>query len=238
MTDRPAPSVPSFESCPFHEEVLLLADRELPFARRIVVEAHLGVCEACAGIEEVLSVVEDCLVHEPIAPLGAAERALDLLPEQGPRLRPFVLAAAAAALVFVAIRSGGDRPTPAPAQEIARGAPAIDEGGDDQSAAPVVAHRVASVAAERPLPTLPPPQPPVGLTLRRRLAAVDPLAADRDAVAAEIAGEIRRRGRRGSRALAEVLGESDDALVGLALSVADLAPAARRCGRRAGRRLP
>jgi len=206
-------------SCPFEDEVLLLADGELTFARRIVVEAHLGVCDECAAIEDVLSVVEDCLVAEPIESLGAAERALGLLPEQGPRLRPFILAAAAAALVFVAVRSGADRQGTIPAQQVAREHPAVEVHADDPGDIPSVSRDHVAVA-DRPLPSIPPPQPPVGPTLRRRLAEVDPLARDRDEKATEIALEIRRRGRRGSRALAEILAGSDEVLVGVALSVA------------------
>ena len=39
-------------SCPFQDEVLALQDNEMPFARRVVVEAHLAVCPECAKLEE------------------------------------------------------------------------------------------------------------------------------------------------------------------------------------------
>ena len=231
--------------CPFEDEVLLLADGELSFTRRIVVEAHLGICDSCAAVEDVLAVVQDVLVAEPIEPLGAAERALAALPEQGPRLRPFILAAAAAALVFVAIRSRSEDEAPpapplvaseskdhhAPENQVESPGDARDESGVDSRRATVVPPISDDPAARPALPTIPPPQPPVGPTLRLRLADLDALGpADlsptdpannvRDRVAREIAQDVRRRGTRGSRALAEVLASSDERMVRVALVVA------------------
>jgi hypothetical protein len=224
MSTHSAPLTP----CPFEDEVLLLADGEMDFTRRIVVEAHLGVCESCAEIEDALALAQDCIVAEPIEPLGAAERALATLPQQGPRLRPLVLAAAAAALVFVAVRTRLDRPEPAAPPVVAHEDPSEadptetdppEPGRSEVGELTTSPESAEHTAALPPLPTLPPPQPPVGPTLRRRLAEIDPLAADRDEQAAAIAHEVRRRGTRGARALAQVLGEDDELMLGVALSV-------------------
>ncbi|MDH3592799.1 MAG: zf-HC2 domain-containing protein, partial [Planctomycetota bacterium] len=94
-------------SCPFERDVLLLADGDLPFGRRMVVEAHLAVCPACAAIEETLDVIEHQLRNGPAAPLGVVEPVLARIagPVAGTSRRLIVgacaTAAAAAALVVV-----------------------------------------------------------------------------------------------------------------------------------------
>ena len=67
---------PPSEPCPFEEEVLLLGDGELAFTRRMIVEAHLGLCESCAELEATVALVDEHVAAEIVPPLGAAERAL------------------------------------------------------------------------------------------------------------------------------------------------------------------
>ena len=60
-------------SCPFRDDVCLLADRELPFARRMVVEAHLAVCAECARADDVIDRAETALRDGDPAPLGVVD---------------------------------------------------------------------------------------------------------------------------------------------------------------------
>ncbi len=211
----------SAPQCRFADDVLLLADGELGFTQRIVVEAHLGVCDSCAALEETVTAIDEVIAAAATTPLGAAGRALARLPRSGPVLRPFVLAAAAAALVFFAllaphVQRGGDV---ARSPRVVASAPLA---GPEQGSPAMRGARRGREPVPRalpPLPVLPPPLPPVGPTLRRRLADLDLLRPGRDEAARAIAAGVRRRGPRGSRALAAIL-SPDDVLLRPALDVA------------------
>ncbi len=154
--------------CLFEEDVLLLEDGELEFERRIVVEAHLGLCADCAALEEALDVAVRVLRETPEEPLGAAEAALDALEaRRRPAPIPLFAALAAAAVLVVAVWPRGD-----------------------DAPAPIPPRTATVVEQPDPADPLPPPRrhgPPV----RRLLAELDPdapgYAADVEALAARVA---------------------------------------------------
>ncbi len=209
-------------ACPFEDDVLVLADGDLAFERRIVVEAHLGVCAACAALEETLTLAEEALAAADVPPLGAAERALDALPLRASSA-PALLGRAAAVLLVGALsvalvrRTVHVEPPSAPGVEIGSRREETPPDSHVPARGPATSDGVAALPQ---LPEIPPPTPRAGPALRRRLAALAPGSSDYATAVDEIARGLTARGRAGSSALAEVLRGDDPALRARALDVA------------------
>lgn len=187
-------------SCPFEDDVYRLFDHELPFARRMVVEAHLAVCGSCARIEETLDRVERVLATGDERPLGVIEPLLARLqrPEPGRRVSHVVggIAAGLAAALLVAVLW-------------------------PRTPKPSTPRPPAPVAVEPATPPLPPPTVP---DLRAFVRALDP--ADEAAVS-RLADRVRRHGAAGTSVLADLLDPAGGELTARALAVARRAPSPR-----------
>ena len=134
--------------CPFRDEVCLVADgEELEFTRRVIVEAHLGVCDACARVEEANDLVEVYLASGEPEPLGVIDAAL-AEPAAGSR-RPFAagIGLAAAAMVGVAMLLLSDEGAVVSAPRVS--APPVAGGDADADPVPPPAVPVRALLAER-----------------------------------------------------------------------------------------
>ena len=91
-------------SCRFEEEVCLLFDsEELERSRRVVVEAHLAVCESCRRIEQANDLVEQVLGSGAAEPLGVIDLAVATIPERSRRGAFWAVGALAAAVILLAV---------------------------------------------------------------------------------------------------------------------------------------
>ncbi|MHC4934468.1 MAG: anti-sigma factor family protein, partial [Planctomycetota bacterium] len=141
-------------SCSFEKEVLLLQDNEIPFARRMVVEAHLGVCDSCARLEQTVDAISEALASGPEAPLGVIAPALDRLGARRTQpLRKFALAAALMAAGFLLVFF-------VPRPDAPGGRPAYDP------------------PPRSTIVELPPPRAPEGPPLIETVAAMDPASVE------------------------------------------------------------
>lgn len=216
-------------SCPFEEEVLLLSDGGLPFARRAIVEAHLAVCDSCARIEETLDRVDQALSNGEETPLGVVDRALATLPSrQAVRWAPLTVAAALAAAILLALLlfpldSSKPSGTPEP-----RGPIVSAPGETPEPRTPTV-----SAPGERPAPApqpLPPPTASGRTPLRELVADLDPESETFRAGAERVASSVAERGAAGTSALAKLLRSQDRTTVKRALAVARHVPTPRIIG--------
>jgi hypothetical protein len=193
-------------SCPFEEDVLLLEDNELPFDRRVVVEAHLGACRECAALEEALDRATSTLRALEDAPLGAAARALQHLPPRRARLLPSIaVASAAAAAVLLTVSWPEDVHVPEPRP--------VTAGIPDAPAIPEARH-----ALEIPAPSR--RGPPLVALLERLEPGVDEY---QDALR-EVVEQVRRGGAARRAELARALDSERPEIVRRALDVAERAP--------------
>jgi len=197
-------------SCPFEREVLLLHDGGITGPRRIVVEAHLAVCEECARTDETLELVGEHLRSADPAPLGAVERTLASLPARPTVLAGLLRPAAAAAVLLLAL------------------AWTLDRGRTPPGVPPVRPTRAPSVRVgpERPVPPAPLPHlpRPRGPSLRTLLADLDP---DDDAQVDALARHVTREGAFATSELASLLRDDDADTVSRALLLAERAPSPR-----------
>jgi len=91
-------------SCRFEDEVCLLSDaHELERSRRVIVEAHLAVCESCRRIEQANDLVEQVLGVGAAEPLGVIDAALARTPEPSRRGALWAVGALAAAVILLAV---------------------------------------------------------------------------------------------------------------------------------------
>ncbi|MHC4339305.1 MAG: hypothetical protein ACYSX0_03695 [Planctomycetota bacterium] len=182
-------------SCSFEKEVLLLQDNEIPFARRMVVEAHLGVCKSCARLEQTVDAISEGLAAGPEAPLGVIAPALDRLEARRQRpLRKLAFAATlmAAGFLLVFLVPRPEVPGTRPIHEPPRRSSAVD---------------------------LPPPRAPEGPPLAETVAAMDPGSAQE---VEAVATRVWREGAAGTSTLASMLEDGD--MVARALAVAERVP--------------
>ncbi len=197
-------------SCRFEQEVLLLADGEVAPERRLLVEAHLGVCAACAALEETLDRVDLLLASGEAAPLGVV--ATLQLPAR--RRAPVRAMSAAAALLLAALLLRPLPPATAPPR------PPDVRGETSLRSVPTRPPPVtpATPVAEAPVPALP------ALPLRDLLLALSPDGETFLDDAHALAEQVRRRGARGTDLLAEALDPAALELARRALAVAERAP--------------
>jgi len=211
--------------CPFEEELLLLDDEGIPFARRIALEAHLAGCPSCAGTEEALERVGESLRRGPSAPLGAVERALQGLAreEARPRAAPWLLAsslaaASVAALLLAAPRLRGPVEVAERPLEVARD-PRAERPAETRPPSPPPAE-----GASPPLPPIPPPLPAKGPPIESLLDRIDFASESAPGAVAAAAARVVELGAAGSASLAAALLSAEPERSRRALAVALHAP--------------
>lgn len=224
-------------ACPFEADVLLLADAgtddaALPPARRLVVEAHMGVCASCAALDDLLDRATTALRAETTPSLAAAEAALARLPAHRTTLvRPIAAVALAAVTVAAVVAALRDRPAEAPSAPrtpTPQDATADDRPGDTPASclpdgAPPPPAAPEPAPGRAPVADAPDEGPPDGSRsgdVRRAVAAVRAACRDDDPVRVAAVRQVHEAGAVGTLALAELLVSDDPAIVASALRVA------------------